>query len=512
MIDIMPTIRDMTYCDFLKVFGFLYNQAQGKYVKWEAWPKQIELAELFWQHKFIWILKARQLGISEEMAFYAVFVALVEPNSEIIIISKKKDDAKYFLKKRAMTKLITLKGMEWEGQPLKWPSYEPLEGMIKFDNGSWIEAASSDNEEVRSRTPRLVIFDEARSFAASDAEELMSGIKPSVEEQPRSQIIVASTARPGTWFNEQSKDIKSGDLGGWKYFFMPGNAKPERTEEWYKEAIKRWYDQKLFYREYPRNEEDCFAAREGLVYDGFDPKRHVHGFDVFFRHKYIIVYDHGRQHPAVMLFCLYDKHSDHLYVFDEVFEVGLEITEVCYKIRQKMNFYKKNLNAPRPQLRIADTACFAKDGRRPVAEVMRNILGIHFKKSIKHDRMASIDLLRARFSYGGISIDPRCKHTIAQVENLRWKYDYDRHAKTHEEHPEKPVDIDNDCTDCLEYVTAELHAVPKPKQEKPEDLHFNPRFNRHKRSLRARLMGQTSPDYTSVEDYTPEQLSAWEGL
>lgn len=508
------TILRMDFLQFLAAFGMLYDQSHGKYVHWFSWPKQQELCHLMDTWKIIWVMKARQLGISEMMALYAIFVAMREQKSEIIIISKKLPDAKYFLRKRTLTKLEAMYNLEWEPEKkLPWIGYTPFEGKIEFENGSWIEAASSDNEEVRSHTPRLILFDEIRTFAMADATELWTAIKPSIREQPRSQAICVSTAKHGTWFNRMTKKIKSKELQGIKYFFMPGNARPDRTPEWYAEQLKREPDHKLFYREYPRNEDDCFASREGAVWPQFEPKaggRHVNRFEInFIRMRYIVVYDHGRQHPACLMMALYDKFSDHLYVFDEVYIKGKEITEVAFEIRKKLNYYRKFHNAPKPALAIADTACFAKDGRRPVADTLRSVLGINFKKSIKHDMDGSIDLVGARMSNAGITIDPRCENTIRQIHELCWKYDAE------EKKTEKPIDIEDDLPDCLRYLVSELHAVPRPEDRKPDDQHFNPRFSRHKRELRRELMREMREGYyepKTINDYTQEELEAWQGL
>ena len=499
-----------SFQNFLTIFGMFYDAAERRYVKWVPWPMQKDLCDLFDEFEIIWVMKARQLGISEMMALYAVFTALREPKSEICIISKKLPDAKYFLRKRVLTKLEAFYNLELSpGKKMNWWNYEKFEGKIEFENGSWIEAFSSDNEEVRSHTPRLILFDEIRSFTRADAKELWSAIVPSIREQPRGQAICVSTPRHGTWFNEMTKKIISEEVRGIQYFFMPGNAKPERTPEWYTRELRREPDHKIFYREYPRNEEDCFASREGAVWPQFDPKvggRHVNRFNINFRWKYFLVYDHGYQHASAVMFALYDRYSDHLYIFDEVFIKQSEITETAYLIREKMNFYRRNLAAPKPQVAIADTACFAKTGQRPIADILRVVLGLNFKKSIKHDQKGSIALVSVRLSNGGLTIDPRCENTIRQINDWIWKNDPD------EKKQEVPVDIEDDLCDTLLYLSADLLATPRVNPKAQKDIHFNPKFNAHKRQLVAKLRGYDNDEFGSVAEFSRDQLSAWEGL
>jgi len=507
-------LRKMNFLQFLTMFGVFYDQVEGKWTKWYPWQKQQQLCNLFEGKKYVWVMKARQLGITELMALYAIFVALREPKSEIIIISKKLPDAKYVLKKRVVSKLEPMRKLEQApGDCFAWMDWKILEGKIEFENGSWIEAVSSDNEEVRSHTPRLVLFDEIASFGRKDASELWSAILPAVQEQPRSQVICVSTAKPGTWFNEMTKKIRDKVLTGIQYFFMPGNSRPERTKEWYEKEITKWPDKKLFYREFPRTEEDCFAAREGMVFKSFDKERHVKPIKLNFRYKYIICYDHGRQHPACMLYTLYDRYEDHLYVFDEVFLSGYELPEICYQIKGKINLYKNSFNAPDPQKAIADTACFAKDGRKPVASILRQLTNISFTKSDKKDQKGTLDALCTRFFNGGITIDPRCVNTIRQVEELRWKYEYNSADDSHEEFPEKPVDIDNDATDDLLYIEAFLRGTPKAIPDKTPQLMRAGVMDARAARMKARYRNTPDTgDYGSTGEFTPEQMNAWQGL
>jgi len=499
----------MSFAQFIAVYGMLWSAKEKQYLHWNLWPKQRELAVIFGKYQIPWVLKARQLGISEMMAMYGFYVAVREPRSEIIIISKKLPDAKYFLKKRVLTKLESSYD-KW-GDEIKpfWPKYTPFEGKIEFDNGSWIEAASSDNQEIRSHTPRLILFDEIATYAMTDASELWSAMRPAIADQERGQMLCVSTAKSGTWFNKMSKMIINKEIVGPEYFFMPGSAHPRRDEAWYAKERGKWANHKLFYREYPRTEDDCFVSNEGNIWPQFDTRiggRHVRRFEIDFRMKFCIVYDHGRQHPAAMMFALYDRHTDHLYIFDELFMKGLEITEVAYQIREKLNFYKKHLNAPKPQLSIADTACFAKDGRRPVADTLRTITGIHFKKSIKHDQKGAIDLVGARMSTGGLTIDPRCKNTIRQISE--WIYKYDPEQPGHKE--EKPIDIDDDLCDCGLYLVSELHASPRSTTFS-ENTRFNPTFNVHRKNLRRSLLEDDETVLTTA-DFSPDELEAWQGL
>lgn len=510
-IKFMQWVGLMSFIQFHIFCGMLWDKQTGRFTKWDFWPGvrgypgQKEVAESIQTSKITWLMKARQLGMSELAAFYAIYVAITEPKSEVIIISKKLPDSKYFLKRRVLYKLMSAYALEMEpGKKFPWPEYmdNTDTGKIVFSNGSWIEAASSDNEEVRSRSPRLVIFDEIRSFSKENAEELWSAILPAIESDPKAQVIGISTAKFGTWYNDMTEKIMDGKIDGINFMFLPDDTHPQRNAEWRKREAKKWSNATLFLREHPMNPEDCFISREGAVWPQFDPHvggRHVNPAQINFGLRYIVAYDHGRTHPAVFLFMLHDKYNDHLYVFDEVFCRGMELPDVCYAIREKMLFYEKYHSAPKPQIKIADTACFNKDGRQTVSDIMRNLLGISFKKSIKYDMDGSLDMVSTRISYNQLTIDPRCVNTIRQVEDLTWKYEAGESKK------EKPVDVEDDAPDLLRYVCAELRGVVK-KPEKKVDLHFNREFNEHKEQLRRKIFGGQEGEAILTE----EEGSSWQ--
>jgi hypothetical protein len=366
-----------------------------------------------------------------------------------------------------------------------------------FENGSFIEAVSSDNEQVRSRSPRLVIFDEVRSFSPKDAAELMAAILPAIQNNAQAQAIIISTAKFGSWFNEMTKKVMAGELPDFSFMFLPDDTHPDRTPEWRARERKNWPHESLFLQEHPMKPEDCFASREGAVFPQFDPKpggRHVNEFVPNWSYKYVIGYDHGRQHPAVLLLMLYSRYDNHLYVFDELFCRGMELPQVGYAIREKLNWWKTNHDAPPPQLKIADSACFAKDGRRTVAESLKGETGIAFKPAIKHEIMVRLDRLSIRFSQGLITIHPRCQNTIRQIAELRWKNDPTESKK------EVPEDTEDDAIDVLGYTESELNSTVK-RIPKPVDEMFNPTRKREREKVHQQIYQRVSPRQASIKGW-----------
>lgn len=495
-IEFQGIIKDMAFEKYLDLFGVMFNQAQGRHEKWKLWDKQREVARAYDEYKIIWEAKQRQLGASEEAGQYAIKVCVGEPRSEVIVMSKDATEAAYFLRRRVKNNLDAMVRIPAaQGVPYPFPEYKAGAQKIEFENGSWIEIASSDNREVISRTPRLIIFDEVKTFSKKDADELWAGMLPSIAEQPHSQIIVISTGEYGTWFNEMTERIMKGEIEGIHLIDMFEGSNPNRTPEWYSKQKKKYSEEVLFYREYCRDWNDFFASRSGAVWPHFDENpggRHVNFCQPDFKnHQYYIIYDHGFQHLSATLFCTYDKHSNHLYVFDELALKNKMLPEISMEIRKKMNFYRMNYGAPgRPYMAIADSHCFAKMGTVSIGDTLSDQTGLYFRKSDKHDLMGAVARISVRMVNGGLTIHPQCATTIKQVRNLRWR---------ESDGKETPVDVDNDFTDCLAYLENELipsiRAVPK---EEPDLLSriFKPKM-----------------DYDAAEvPFKEEDLFKWQAL
>jgi hypothetical protein len=231
------------------------------------------------------------------------------------------------------------------------------------------------------------------------------------------------------------------------------------------------------------------------VFKKFEPKeggKHVNHVELDWKLQYCIGYDHGRQHPAVLLLCLYDRYTDHLYVFDEVFCRGLDLPEVAFAIREKIRFYKKNHGAPEPTMRIADAACFAKTGQQTVAAALRDLTGINFRPSHKYDIIGSVDRLIARFGMGKITIDPRCVNTIKQIKELKYKRQPGEPGK------EEIVPIEDDSVAILRYLDAEINPSLR---KKPEKVPLEVELDRKKKAREmARLSLSRGPDALGKED------------
>lgn len=455
-------IKSMSLANFIETFLYLWDTKTLAYEPWVLWPKQNEVCIILDDSQKLFWPKARQVGGSQIAAALAVKVAIQEPNSEIVIISKNEKKARYFFKKRVLPLMNALpgKGLVEGIEGFDWGTWKEGAMGAVFSNGSTIDCVPTEDDAARGNTARLVIMDEAGTM--QHANDIWKAASPSIEQVYGGQIVVISNSKAGSWFNNMLKKINSGRMKGVDVHFMNLWTDPKRTPEW-AATRKTQFDNEIdFYVEYPETLEQMFLKREGYVYPTFDAKesgRHVYDFDPDFGMRGLYGYDHGFDHFAVFLMGHYDHFQDHLYIYDEMYCSQKDVFEVSELIKRKIKFWQER-GMSEPWKKIADTSIFAERGQKSVADLMRAYTGLTFQKSIKHDEEGSTALLRSRFTLNQISIHPRCYELIRQCRDLMF-------TKLG-----KASDKDNDGCDVLRYWCAELKQEDRP-QEKPKRRHYN---------------------------------------
>ncbi len=477
--NITQLISSMTFLQFVELFGTMWIKKTNRFEKWDLWPGttrdgvyylgQPEMLKSYEENEITWVAKARQLGGSEGVALYAIYLCLKNPNSLVTVFSKDFPASEAFLMERVKMKLD---GMLMMNDPLgkPWPFADAsgtlpwrtkldgncvIDGSVKFYNGSSIEAFSSENTGPISRSPRLVILDEARTYPKADAEEIWSGILGALN--PPMQVVVISTGKGGTWFNDMTLDIDDGKMPGMDVLFLPDDIRPGHNDEWRVKRLTRLKGNVAkLKREHPLVLKDIYSTSEGMVIGSWDKDVHTGEMDLTWGpgDEYLIVYDHGHtmKHPAVAIFCRYNRYDNFLYVFDEVFERGMEIVDIGAAIKKKHEFYTR-MGAPRVTA-IADTAMWSDLGMKSVATLLMEESGIDFVKAFKHEKAHSLDMLQSRFFHKNILISTSCQGGIKQLSG--WLY---------KEGKDVPVEIEDDFADTLRYAESHIEKGPRPVEE-----------------------------------------------
>jgi len=486
IISIEEHLRSLTLEQFIWAYVNIWDPARFEFNPLILWPDQIEMCKYLDNSKVVFFPKARQVGGSVLASAKIVKTAIEEPNALILIVSKDEKAAIKLLTNKLKPILENLP-RGYEG--LYWPTYIDQKQSIQFPNGSTIESLTTSDDAGRGDSTRLVVIDEAS--VVEHARKVWKSAKPTLEKNPRGQIIVISNSNHGSWFNTMMKRIRDGLTKGIDMFFLSVFSDPNRTEAWVNQEITNYDSEVDFYNEYPRTIDDMLMKREGAVFPSFDPKeggKHVNRFETDFSMRIGCLYDDGYQHPAAYILFAYEPFSNHLYVFDEVFLTQAETVTIAQEIIKKNHEWKEKGWVGTFWKKIADSAIFAQRGQQTVGAILRQYTGISFTKSIKHDMLGSLRMLQDRIKNCKLTIHPRCHNSIRQLTDLCWAKD------PKDTKDERPVDREDEISDLLRYLEAELRQEFKPLPT-PDPKPYNAKLNAFRKNNH--ILGGLSPEIKS---------------
>lgn len=251
---------------FLTRYGFIQDPSTFSEFKFGLWEFQSELIDMFNESRATIILKARQLGISWLVAGYALWTAIFNDNANVLLLSKREDEAQKLLDK---VKFIYDRLPQW----LKAPEFSRSNSQITFSatvgdtitKGSRITALPATEDAGRSETGSLIIADEWAFHPY--AETNYAAFRPAMSAGNAKFIGVSTANGIGTFFHEIWLGAKRG-TNGFAHRFIPWFAHPNRDDQWYKyEKAAFPSAMQEFYQEFPATEEEAFIAAGGCVFD-----------------------------------------------------------------------------------------------------------------------------------------------------------------------------------------------------------------------------------------------------
>lgn len=152
-------------------------------IPFKTFKYQDETLECFRRKRFNVILKPRQMGFTELVSGFVVWMMLFHPHQSILALATKADTAKQVVK-RVRTGLKSVP---------KWLLIADIttdnKTSIELSNGSSVKSISKSQDAGRSEALSLLIVDEAAHIEGFD--EIWTGIRPTVSEGGR--IIMLST-------------------------------------------------------------------------------------------------------------------------------------------------------------------------------------------------------------------------------------------------------------------------------------------------------------------------------
>lgn len=248
--------------------GFMYFMERYAYFlckdnghqKWDAWNVHRRVDEAIEESQYTVILKARQLGISWEVAGYALWDANFFSGHTVLLISQGQEEAQDLLEK---CRYIYTYLPEW----LKAALSKDNDGEMEFSSlHSYIRALPSTARAGRSAGTSLVICDEWGFHPY--AKENWAAIQPTLGKKAKFIGLSSANGRGNTFHMIWSGAVNA--VNSFRPVFLSTFDHPERDEEWYDKesrSYKATGTDHLFAQEYPRNMAEAFIASAACRFD-----------------------------------------------------------------------------------------------------------------------------------------------------------------------------------------------------------------------------------------------------
>jgi hypothetical protein len=197
-------------------------------IPFKTFDFQADLVDDLALHRFIVVLKARQLGISTITAAYVAWLVLFHRDKNVLIVATKLQTAANLVKK---VKTILKNLPPW----LKIADFNvDNKNSIELTNGSQVKASSTSGDAGRSEALSLLVIDEAAHIDGLD--ELWTGLYPTISTGGRC-IAISTPNGVGDWFHETYVGAESGE-NEFLPVNLPWDVHPDRDEEWFKTETK----------------------------------------------------------------------------------------------------------------------------------------------------------------------------------------------------------------------------------------------------------------------------------
>ena len=211
-------------------------------IPFKTYDFQSQLVEDLALHRFIIVLKARQLGISTITAAYIAWLIMFHRDKNVLIVATKLTTAANMVKK---VKTIMRNLPVW----LKMAELVvDNKNSIELTNGSQVKASTTSGDAGRSEALSLLVIDEAAHV--ENLRELWTGLYPTISTGGRC-IAISTPNGVGDWFHETYVGAVSGENEFYSVH-LPWPVHPERDAKWF-ETETRNMSQRQIAQEYECN-------------------------------------------------------------------------------------------------------------------------------------------------------------------------------------------------------------------------------------------------------------------
>lgn len=249
--------------------------------KFQLWPAAVDLWQTYLKHRFVMVLKPRQIGISWTFASIYAWKMVTVPMSRTLLISKGEAEARELLSHIRFIWKNLLTGTPFEGKQPGWELNPDSAGTIgiQWDVDKEIQsdviALPCTATSGTGYTATDVFCDEWDKWpqAAGDLslqEQAYSSLKPTVD-RTRGHLCGCSTSEllnPGSFF----KYLWHKEDSGFEKRFYPVTKHPLYTPEWFENICKEYAGKDHLRRQdYPMTEEEALTPPgEERIFPGAD--------------------------------------------------------------------------------------------------------------------------------------------------------------------------------------------------------------------------------------------------
>lgn len=226
---------------FINTYAKIPHPGKGL-IPFKTYDFQSELVDDLDLHRFIVVLKARQLGISTITAAYVTWLCLFHRDKNVLVVATKLATAANMVKK---VKTILKHLPEW----LRISDFAvDNKNSIELTNGSQVKASSTSGDAGRSEALSLLVIDEAAHIEG--LEDLWTGLYPTISTGGRC-IAISTPNGVGDWFHETYVGAEASDNEFYPVRLF-WDQHPERDKEWFDTETKNM-SQRQIAQEYECN-------------------------------------------------------------------------------------------------------------------------------------------------------------------------------------------------------------------------------------------------------------------
>jgi phage FluMu gp28-like protein len=143
-----------TFTDWCEAYARVEDKRSHRAIPFRLYECQKRVAWQLEAKHWLWILKARRLGLTWLLAAYAVYLMTEKENQTIVVLNQTREYAQDFLERMR----LILDHLPDDKRPERKVDNK---AQLTFKNGGSVRSVACTRRAIRSLSADLVIFDEA---------------------------------------------------------------------------------------------------------------------------------------------------------------------------------------------------------------------------------------------------------------------------------------------------------------------------------------------------------------